>query len=614
MPKSGTGKASLASKRSAQPDGAEPKRKFPKLQPVGNCECLLCKSKSQALGQRASSSIVGVRCCLFQVLHPNAEPFLTLPTHYEQHFPEDGVPWAVHQQKGEQSIPFGDQCLSCYELNKACFPHLTWEEMCASSDENFKGQLSEARQAKAAHKPLQPPQYVQQEMHVGVELEKTFHVASEKTLRQLSGLARLPKAQLKKLPSFKVSGVASSTGEEETLYLFKDGSDDGIRKAKLKIFVGANHLIEQMSASNCYYGEQGENVQQHVLNQSSACKTLLDSINKDGSLYDVSQFVSDHLSKGQLGDEEGDDVVVADEEIAQLVGPGASQYVPAPASTTAAKAKAKPNIASPCIQRSLSKTSMAGDGASAAASTYGGMCDGSTVDGDLEEEDDVGRGGRLTQWKNRLPLATCMVKMDNRTVDACRKAYERLLPIDRGEALQLQNYYKLVQKAVSLQPERLSSLSASEKKIALEAMISESVEFPTKLKVCLVESRIDDLKEAKAYKELLHCISPFKDADAFNPFNPNLAAAEPDVKKRVFKFNKIVFKDLYTDLLSAAEEKCAQILQLTEQCLHEFGAIQLEEVEDTAASVLLDESLCVWRALKALLTTSLDTTMLVAHG
>eukprot|EP00971_Amphidinium_carterae_P120895 2394970-Amphidinium_carterae.3 len=201
--------------------------------------------------------------------------------------------------------------------------------------------------------------------------------------------------------------------------------------------------------------------------------------------------------------------------------------------------------------------------------------------------------------------------MDNRTVDACRKAGDRLVPIDRSEGLQLQNYYKLVQKAVSLQPERLPSLAAAEKRSALEAMIAESVEFPTKLKVCLVESWIDDLKEKKAYTELLRCLSPFKDAHGFDPFLPTLAAAEPDVKKRVVKFSKIVFKDIYTELLSAAEEKSSQILTLTELCLQEFGAIQLEEVEESAASVLLDESLCVWRALRALLTTSLDASVLV---
>eukprot|EP00971_Amphidinium_carterae_P120894 2394970-Amphidinium_carterae.2 len=309
MVKAGTSKASQSSKRSS--DAAEPKKKWAKLQPVGNCECLLCKCKSQS-------------------------------------------------------------------------------------------QLAVARRAKEANTPLDPSQVVQQQVLVGIEMEKSFHVASEKTLRQLSGLARLPKTALKKAPSFKVNGVASSTGEEETLFLFKDGSDDGIRKAKLKIFVGANHLTEHMGASNCFYGEQGEAVQAHVLNQSTACKTLLDNVNKDGNLFDVEQFVSEHLVKAPLADEEVDDkVVLAEEEIAELVGPGAAQHVTAPSSTT--KAKTKQSLASPSILRLSSKTSMAGDASTAAASTYGGFGDGSIADGDMDDEDEAEGGG----WNEKGTLLFC---------------------------------------------------------------------------------------------------------------------------------------------------------------------------------------------------------------
>eukprot|EP00971_Amphidinium_carterae_P351131 6491928-Amphidinium_carterae.2 len=121
------------------------------------------------------------------------------------------------------------------------FWQYTWEGLCSThlKDKGFAQVVTTAREAKqklAQNETKQTPENLADQVFVGIELEKSFIVASEKDMRsQVKDLHRVPRMALKGLSSLRVPAEANG-GEEEVVYLFRDPNETQ-RKAKLKPLV-----------------------------------------------------------------------------------------------------------------------------------------------------------------------------------------------------------------------------------------------------------------------------------------------------------------------------------------------------------------------------------------
>ena len=200
---------------------------------------------------------------------------------------------------------------------------------------------------------------------------------------------------------------------------------------------------------------------------------------------------------------------------------------------------------------------------------------------------------------------------DKRTLDGCRKKVERLNKKGVASALLLKAFYKVCLKASSLQVENMVGLSKAELMEAVDAVSQEGATFPIKVKLALLGRKTTQLLEEKRFAELLACIAPFH-GGTFLPNEPSLGAAQPDSYKRCQKFQRMIFKEVLCGMLLDAENKKGDILCFIQLCLDTWEKLDLVEVEHTEA-LCMDESISIWRALQALLSTSLDAQPMVAY-
>ena len=232
-------------------------------------------------------------------------------------------------------------------------------------------------------------------MQVGIEIQKSFLVASEKDMRLKANLARVPKMALRGVPSIQVP--KSAGGEEETLYLFKD-TEAPERKAVLKVFYGSVLSQRKMNPENHLYENQGMDMQIAAVAGDISLSSLASHVHKDQSLWTYHDFVAKFLHKRP--EEDGTDTEVVDahrlahdgEEVA-LVGPVAEDFA------TPTKEMFKGHVAGgKNVQQGLKRIGSRESGiASAAGSETSSTVAGSTVkskmstatsDGGAADQDD----------------------------------------------------------------------------------------------------------------------------------------------------------------------------------------------------------------------------------
>eukprot|EP00971_Amphidinium_carterae_P085901 1699397-Amphidinium_carterae.2 len=269
--------------------------------------------------------------------------------------PED-VTWALYQESkamkaGKQAC--GDQCEDCYHLWSTNFAHMSWGEMIekADRDKDFKTQVNTAKAIKQGkqNKTFQESE-VKGNIMMGVEIETPFLVASERDMRRMTGMARIPRMALKGIPSVTVLAHLPGGEEkgEEVLYCFKS-EESVLRRATVKIFMGQNMISTRLSTQDCLTPESGTNMHTHALTSLSTESGFLDVVKSQGSLLDFQGFLDNRLFKKKDGDDDDDDDNDKGnegegdhEEQTTLVGAAAASMQPVKATPPSNKKLGKP--------------------------------------------------------------------------------------------------------------------------------------------------------------------------------------------------------------------------------------------------------------------------------
>ena len=257
-------------------------------------------------------------------------------------------------------------------------------ERCAQ-DKEWRLVVEGARKVfLGAEKPVEPKDQVRDEATYAVELEQSFVACSKKDLRQMSGLARLPRIPLKNVPSLVVPGhIAGNDGE--TYYLFRDDSEP-YKKARVRMTMGQKLEHGHLVPDNFLWRGQGEACVAHHIQQSSKASGLADALARESNMMNVEQFVKEKLCPREKVDAQAEGEPQQEEEAAleacSLVGPAAAaaqqqqQQTDTLRTTPPAKGK-KDHSRSPAnvvagIARSASSASLMGLAAEASEPGDGG--------------------------------------------------------------------------------------------------------------------------------------------------------------------------------------------------------------------------------------------------
>eukprot|EP00971_Amphidinium_carterae_P013409 264424-Amphidinium_carterae.2 len=136
-------------------------------------------------------------------------------------------------------------------------------------------------------------------------------------------------------------------------------------------------------------------------------------------------------------------------------------------------------------------------------------------------------------------------------------------------------------------------------------MIDEQSDFPHVTKIALLDKRVTELTNANDYAAMLPVLCPWSAESEFDPYAPVLVACERDSKKRATKWKDVFTKTIIVPLVVRHEEGSKELLELVKVCLEQNKHVDTIDM-DEATNLCWDDNMAVWRALQALLTTSLD--------
>ena len=146
------------------------------------------------------------------------------------------------------------------------------------------------------------PSEVKQQCVLGVEIEKSFVVLSEREMRKESGLHRIPRMSLKSLPQLTLPSQPGG-GEPEVLYAFAD-PDQPFRKARVKSFVGECLSETLMEPSKVFWADQGKTMLVHASTEQCAKLGVADTLQREAKLPTWDAFFLEKLAtkvKGEGG-------------------------------------------------------------------------------------------------------------------------------------------------------------------------------------------------------------------------------------------------------------------------------------------------------------------------
>ena len=220
-------------------------------------------------------------------------------------------------------------------------------------------------------------------------------------------------------------------------------------------------------------------------------------------------------------------------------------------------------------------------------------------------------GDIVAEWKERLPLETQLQGLvDRRTSNALRKRVIVLQESKDPDAFRLKNYLRLVDLAGQLCPPQVNSLSNPEVCAVVQQLESEGVEWPVVTRRNLLHRRVRDLCEAQDWLGFMHTIHPQGDS-AFAPQTPTLSAVGEEARAKSELLQLYLIKNAMLKMIGMGEAGQSQLLDVTVKALCMFALVDFVELEPPLA-VVVDQSACICRCLSALLTPTLDVSLLVA--
>eukprot|EP00971_Amphidinium_carterae_P348672 6490620-Amphidinium_carterae.5 len=225
--------------------------------------------------------------------------------------PQDSE-WALYQKADDNSgdIAAGEQCYTCFHFHKLCYPNLPWQQFINDykSKEDFGEKVKDAKHIfhdamEGKRLKFQEEEKIMDTWVVGVELERAFLAVSEKEMRQMASIPRVPKMALKGLPSITVPGHMSSDNEPETLFCFPDPHQP-LRTVKMK-YIMTNQLVQtKLEPQHVVYDEQAEELQAHFVGKASTEIGYDDLVKNVGNSMDWTTFLESKLIKAPKEDEQ----------------------------------------------------------------------------------------------------------------------------------------------------------------------------------------------------------------------------------------------------------------------------------------------------------------------
>eukprot|EP00971_Amphidinium_carterae_P167125 3311589-Amphidinium_carterae.4 len=581
-------------------------------------------------------------------------------SHYTMGFHD--TPWALYCQPagGGSKQAQGTQCQECYELWQQGFKHLKWFDLISQSqhDQQLSSVLNQARSVKAGHSTKEgPSQEVLETKAVYLEVERSVVIMSEKEIRKQAKVSRIPRASLKGIPCMNI--LADDGKTYESVYLFRDESAP-YRKAKLKTVCGTVLQNFAMETKDGLYCGQGENIHGHVASKLGEETGLLGFKDKEAQGHVGLSSWEDWLQKKLLRCDGGDETRDADEDEEEnekpeqnlvLVGVAAAAAAAAAAATSAASDKhsrptsmttpASKTKASPSSLMKSGSAASLGDGTSpvvGAPTEAGSNHGGATTCADDEMEDEGERGSNVdafsfnhcdtllhTQagrhvvlcspgadavayWKEKIQMSKVLDgTQDKRSFTGLKRAATRKQAKPETElvASLLHQYHRQVLAAATVAPKSFPTTPHQEVLAVCDMLVAEQIPHPDHLRYNILMRHVGRLLAEKKYDILLATLNPWSAAEDFNHHAPTLAglAAEPSKKFSIYK--KIMAIELLSKLVLRGEEEKDSCMKICQDCLQEAEKVDLVTV-DTSTAYALDELCCMWKALYAICTCTLE--------
>eukprot|EP00971_Amphidinium_carterae_P165204 3274929-Amphidinium_carterae.3 len=217
---------------------------------------------------------------------------------------------------------------------------------------------------------------------------------------------------------------------------------------------------------------------------------------------------------------------------------------------------------------------------------------------------------QLQHWRGKIPLQAIIEgRQDRRSITGLKRAADRLLSKPDSEVVgaQLMQFYRQVQAASQLSPGCFNGCPTEEVHKICDLLLADDVPLPEELQFRILMRRVNRLVSESAYPELLHVLNPWLTC-GFEHVHPRLAGLHDDLSRKLVLYKKFIFNELICKFIMKGPDGAPICLSVSKQCLR-----QSEEVDyaflDAASSIALDEIVCCWKALTALLATSLDSAL-----
>eukprot|EP00971_Amphidinium_carterae_P094936 1878449-Amphidinium_carterae.1 len=542
------------------------------------------------------------------------------------------APWALYCQPagGGTKQAQGNQCHECFELWEQGFKHLKWEDLIKQSkdDQHLSTLLNKARSVKAGHATKEgPPQQVLETKAVYLEVERSVVIMSEREIRKQAKVSRIPRASLKCLPSVNI--LADDGKTSECVYLFHDEAAP-YRKAKLKTVCGTVLQNFAMETKDGLYSGQGENIHGHVAGKLGEETGHLRFMDREAqghvSLTSWEDWLQKKLVRGDGADDTRDGEEEEEDEKPEqhlvLVGPAAAAASSAAAATASDKPSRPAALTTPVSKvrsspnsliRSGSATSICDGTPILAAPTE--QCNksnyaGGTSCGDEAEMEDEGERGAdaLAYWKEKIPMVNVLDgSQDKRSFTGLKRAATRKQgkPETELEASLLHQYHRQVLSAATVAPKSFPTCPQQDVMAVCDMLVAEQIPLPDHLKYNILMRHVARLLAERKYSSLIVTLNPWSAAEEFNHHAPTLAglAAEPTKKFSIYK--KIMAVELLAKLVIKGEEEKDSCMMICRECMQEADKVDLVTV-DTSTAYALDELTCMWKALYAISSCTLE--------
>eukprot|EP00971_Amphidinium_carterae_P291985 5796253-Amphidinium_carterae.5 len=418
-----------------------------------------------------------------------------------------------------------------------------------------------------------------------LEVERAVKIMSEKDMRKVAKVNRIPRGMLKALPAFE---VPTETGGTEVVYAFKD-EDAQERKAKIKVISSTSLSHWDMTKQNALYSSQGQETYAHAATENGKKLGYWGFLEKESaghiSLQSWNDFLEQKLMSKHVGDDQfdgdADDGADLDEEDLLLVGPAAELQLEKPFITPPSK-KAGNNINRGASSNSLGGGMPGRDGFTERGSAMGDSVVSEDYDG---EQGKWGNGpfnnvslpgDQLQHWRERIPLhAVIEGKQDKRSITGLKRAADRMLakPDEEVVGAELMQFHRQVLAATQLCPSSFIGCPTEEVMRICDLLVADDFPLPEGLQFRILMRRVGRLVSEACYYELLKVLNP-RVTCAFDHLYPKLAGLHDEPRQKLALYKKVVFSELICKVIMKGQDGAASCLSMCQQCLK-----QSEEVD-----------------------------------